>query len=373
MNKRQWLQRFNQVPIGCTGLGLGMGGLGSLWTAVLQEANPQYQNHAVLSIIQFFCISMTIFFLCLVLLRNLVHKNTFKNEIKHPLLSSFIPTMFMSTMLIAGFIGYIGTLTKDNITLNNIFTGIGSIIWYIAVLGHLTVFILFVNHVVRKHDIKNDSLYASWFIPPVGIIVSCTVASPLSDATIQFIPNILFQVVWYFGFSLYIVILPLISYKLLFHRTNDKNTLPSIMIFGAPANLSLAGFLEVFVNAKTHPTYYGETFNHVFVFILLFLAVASTMVVYVILPRELSVKFNPTYASLTFPLAIGATATFKTHLYLSHYLDNGYTSVAHWGVRILSYIELTVATIVIAYVFIRYLILITNKVFKPAKAHQLNY
>ncbi len=369
----KYLNRFNHVPIGCTGVGLGIGGLGALWTAVLQEANPNYHNNVVLSIIQFFCITITIIFLSLVLLRNVAHKGTFSNEIKHPLLSSFVPTMFMSTMLIAGFIGYIGLLTQNKAA-DNVLTGIGAIIWYFAVIGHLTVFGLFFYHVVMKHDIKTDSLYASWFVPPVGIIVSCTVASPLSSSDITFIPNELFQAIWYFGFVLYLITLPIISFKLLFHRTNDKNTLPSIMIFGAPANLSLAGFLDVFINAKHSALalgQYSEVFFNVFVYILSFLGVATTLVIYIALPKVLSVKFNPTYACLTFPLAIGATGTYKASRYLYQYTldsvqNNMYTNVAYWGIRIISYIELAIATIIIAYVLVRYFILIIDKVFLQA-------
>ncbi len=374
MINNKYLSRFNHVPIGCTGLGLGMGGLGALWTAVLKEANPNYHNDAVLSIIQFFCISITIILLCFVLLRNVVHKGTFSNELKHPLLSSFIPTMFMSTMLIAGFIGYIGVLSKNELACN-ILSGIGSIIWYIAVLGHLIVFSLFVYHVVKKHDIKTDSLYASWFVPPVGIIVSCTVASFLSKSSICFIPNELFQAVWYFGFVFYMITLPIISFKLIFHRSDEKNTLPSIMIYGAPANLSLAGFLDVFVNSARHPTYYSATFINTFVFILVFLGIATTLVVYVILPKVLSVKFNPTYACLTFPLAIGATGTYKAAGYLKNQMIknnviNDYMNVSYWGVRIISYIELAIATIIICYVLIRYTILIVDKVFLHANKPQ---
>ncbi len=365
MLKNKYIKRFNHVPIGCTGVGLGMGGLGALWTAILHEANPNYHNDAVLSIIQFFCIAMTIMFLCLVLLRNANHKGTFSNEIKHPLLSSFVPTMFMSTMLIGGCFGYIGSLTHNELTCN-ILTGIGSVIWYIAVLGHLIVFSLFVYHVVFKHNVKCDSLYASWFVPPVGIIVSCTVASFLSKSSIIFIPNQLFQTIWYFGFVMYMITLPIISYKLLFHRKDEKHTMPSIMIYGAPANLSLAGFIDVFVNANRHPTYYNQTFINVFVIVLTFLGILTTLVVYVVLPKILSVPFNPTYACLTFPLAIGATGTYKSAMYMHHLIQIGSTSgdlmnSLYWTVRIISYIELAITTIVIAYVFIRYLILLVDK------------
>ena len=367
--KNNFLSRFKHIPIGCTGVGVGVAGLGALYTLVLN--NDANVNIVYSGIIQFILTTFAIIFLVLILLRNTTHKNTFTNEINHPLLSSFLPTICMSTMQIGGLFAFIGNLANDK-TANNVLNGIGAIIWYAAIIAHLLIFSLFVWNVVRKHNLKQDNLYASWFVPPVGIIVACTVAGYF-NSSITWIPNIIFQIIWYFGFSLYLITLPIVSYKLIFHRSDDKNTLPSIAIYGAPANLSLVGFLSVFtkkVNNKFLPIMdcYCLDYINTITIILTFIGLFTTLVVYLLLIRIFKIKFNPTYASLTFPLAIGATSMYKSYLYIS----SNYSGILFMenlikAIHIISFVELGVATIVIGYVFVRYLILISQKLFRSPR------
>lgn len=360
----QFLLRFKKIPIGTTGLGVGLAGIGSLYSLVLvNEANLDL---TYASIIQFLLTSFTLLFVIIILFRNITHKHIFSNEIKHPMLSSFLPTICMSSMQISGVIALIGDLTGND-KANFIIDISGSIIWYAAVISHITIFSLFIWKVISRHNIKQDSLYASWFVPPVGIIVSCTVANYFTNEWI--IPNVLFQIVWYFGFSLYVCILPIVSYKLIFHRQEDKNTLPSIAIFGAPANLLLAGFLTVFtkkVNGQYVPisSYYSMGYINTIVIILTFLGLLTTIVVYLLLFKILRIKFNPTYASLTFPLAIGATAMYKSYLFINtNYNNSIFISNLARTIQIVSFIEIAIATVVIMYVFIRYIHLIVNELF----------
>ena len=361
LSESKFFKHFKNIQIGATGVGVGVAGLGNLYQALIKDNGVDIRYA---SILQYIFTTFTIIFLVLILLRNIAHKNTFKNELKHPLLSSFLPTMCMCGMLISGFIAGIGDIIyKSNgsqIT-NDVLTGIGSILWYISVIAHICVFSLFFCNIVLKHKIKSDNLYASWFVPPVGIIVACTVSGSF-HCSINFIPNEMFQAVWYFGFALYSITLPIVSYKLIFHRAEDKNTLPSIAIYGAPANLSLVGFISVFTDINAN--YYSVTFINTIVIMLTFLGLLTTLVVYVLLVRILSIKFNPAFASLTFPLAIGATGMYKSSSYLQSKInDNLYLSDLFWIIRVIAYIELAIASIVIMYVLSRYIYLISKKLF----------
>lgn len=360
IQENKFLKHFKHIPIGATGLAVGVGGIGNLYTSILMDNGVE--NIVCASIIQIICTSISITLLLLVLLRNVVHKNTFSNELSHPLLSSFLPTIFMTLMIIGGFFGWIGKMIDANEAskLCQAFKGIGAIIWYGAIAGHLIFLTLFIIKIVTKHNIKKDALYASWFVPPIGIIVACTVYRSFSGS-IEWIPNIFAQIIWYFGFLIYLIVLPIVSYKLIFHRNEDKNTLPSIAIFGAPANLSLTGFIAVFDAKNIH--YYNETFKNIIILSLVCLGICTTLLVYLLLARIFKIKFNPTYASLTFPLAIGSTAIYKSSMYLhnlseqTNLIDNLY-----WTLKIVSFIELAIASTIIAYVLIRYVLLIIEKI-----------
>ncbi len=365
LDQKIFIRHFKHIPIGVTGIGLGMGGLGNLYAAILSQTTLDI---CLCSIIQIICSIITIIFLILILLRNLAHQNTFSNEIRHPLLSSFLPTICMSSMIVAGFFGVIGnliyggdmgnidtstTIINQNIFSAIIFKGIGSIIWYIAVVFHIMFFILFMYHVFLKHDTKTNNLFASWFVPPVGIIVACTVVGYFNG--LNWIPNIVAQIVWYFGFVMYMILLPYIIFKLFIHKDIKRTTLPSFAIFGAPANLSLVGFYTVFNNVE----YYPQLFKTIIIGFLTILGICTTITVYVLLFWIFRIKFNPTYASLTFPLAIGSTAVFKSFQYFKSINAN---EGLYKTLEYLSYIETAFATIIICYVLIRMIFLIFNKI-----------
>lgn len=65
----------------------------------------------------------------------------------------------------------------------------------------------------------------------------------------------------------------------------------------------------------------------------------------------LKLPFSPGYAAFTFPMVIGATALFKT----SHWMSTMevLTQYAH-QIQFLAVIELVVATLIVAYVGLRY-------------------
>ncbi|MGL4184059.1 MAG: hypothetical protein ACRCRP_02900 [Metamycoplasmataceae bacterium] len=360
--KAETKEKFSKIPVGLTGVGLGMAGLGSVWTTLINSnVSDEIPDH-ILSTFQYFSISFTIFFLILIFIKILFNKNVLKQEISHPLNSSFLPTIFMSLMLVGGFIASISKLIYNNLQVNAL-TIIGAIVWYIAIFGHLATLFSFLFFVVRKHKINQEPIYASWFIPPVGIIASCLV-TPFFPT--QLIPTILFQIIWFFGFSLYLIIFPLITFKLIFNKNKAEWTLPTIGIFAAPANLALSGFLSCFIEIKDGANqytpllnYYNMSFVYNIIIILAFLGISSTFVVYLILPKIFSLKFNPTFASLTFPLAVGSISTsLVAKVIFSIMGQNVFLIQLHSIISIISYIELTIATTIIFYVLIKYLVLL---------------
>ena len=97
--------------------------------------------------------------------------------------------------------------------------------------------------------------------------------------------------------------------------------------------------------------------------ILLGIALLMTLAIYFAFWRLLRLQFSPGYAAFTFPMAIGATALYKTAALVAEYPGTE-SYVAQ--LRGLAHFELFVATVVIAYVFILYMKNLS--VFMAAKA-----
>ncbi len=360
-------EKISKIPIGLTGLAVGIGGLGNAWTLVLQERNIDWSNGELdtsiyTNIIQIFLFIFTILFFFIIVTRQILNRTIFRNEVKDPMLSSFLPTIAMAMMLIGGFIAQtstMGTNLKSSEVINAL-TIIGSIFWYCAVTLHITFMVLFFVHVIKNHDFKNHDVYASWFVPPIGIIVSCTVAGSFPK---EIIPSILFQVIWCFGFAMYVISLPYVLYKIIFADNIHHDRIPTLAIFGAPANLSLAGFISI----PDLKNYWGNDAYWVIIIILTIIALSTTLFLYVCFFRIFRTKFNPTYASLTFPTAIGSLSMLKVSSVISTISTNsgGGVLLSH-TFNVIGYIELTIATFINLYVLTRYVILIF-KAFIPIK------
>ncbi|MGL4343244.1 MAG: hypothetical protein ACRCRZ_01605 [Metamycoplasmataceae bacterium] len=368
--KINFLEKLKDIPIGITGLGTGLAGIGALWTIFLQEITHEKNSLAIISIIQYICIFFTILFLFLILLRNTKHKKIVKEELNHPILASFVPTISMSGSMIGGFIASISKIIGWELEINFL-TIIGAIIVYLSVLSHIVFFVFFIMNILRKHNIKKDNLYASWVIPSVGMTISCTVSCYFPD---EIIPIYFFQSIWFFGLVSYIIILPYMSYKLIFHRSNDIKTLPTMGVFAAPPNLLMVGFLISFIRKnensiyETTANYYDINFVNNIVIVLGFFSFLATIIVYLLLVKIFQINFNPAYASLTFPLAISARSKLNISLYLETLTQNNiYMNNLYFITRIITYIEIAISSVIIIYVLIRYLMLIFNIYFDKNK------
>ena len=160
---------------------------------------------------------------------------------------------------------------------------------------------------------------------------------------------------------MYIVALPYVLYKIVFADNIHTDRIPTLAIFGAPANLSLAGFISL----PNIISYWGNDAYWVIVIILTIIALSTTLFLYVCFFKIFKTKFNPTYASLTFPTAIGSLAMLKVSSALSINNANQTLLLSH-TFNIIGYIEITIATIIISYVLVRYLILIFKIFFKKS-------
>lgn len=302
--------KFRGLPTPMAGLALGVASLGSCLEFALPLNGWGQVTGAVIG-------SML---LMMLVVRFAFHHDTLWNDLKHPVLGSIVPTFCMATMVISKALS--GILPSFSVGL-----------WLAAVTLHLFALCAFLVFRSREHVMGN--MVPSWFIPPVGIIVA-DVSFPGTPELLGFAHVLLF-----IGMSAYAVMLPMMLYRFIFHPEVPNAAKPTIAIMAAPASLSLAGYLTVVKEPSL-----------LIVALLFGIALLMTIVIYFCFWRLLRLQFSPGYAAFTFPMAIGATALYKTSALVAS-IPGGAEYAAQ--LKFLAHIELAVAALVISYVFILYM------------------
>ncbi len=304
-----------KMPIALSGVALGVAGITGAWAGVL--VNPTVS--IIGAIIATTLITPVIF-------KYALHPHLFTEEISHPTLGSVIPTLDMAIMLISAVIvNYIPILGKG--------------LWIVAAITHIFLCVRFFYIRIKDFDINH--MLPSWFIPPIGIVVACVSSSEMGFGHLA-------EIFFYIGLWAYVIMLPLMFYRLFFGDKIEDVRLPAFGVMGAPANLCLAGYLTAF----SDPNYYMATS-------LAYMGIFITFLVYVSMFRVFRIKFTPLFASYTFPLGIGATAMIK----YTNYLKTTPTPdnvIQVW--QNIANVELLIASAVILFVFINLKIFIWKSI-----------
>ncbi|MGL5661081.1 MAG: TDT family transporter [Aeromonas sp.] len=297
------------APTPMAGLALGIGSLGWSWeNAGHFNGSMQLLGAAIAAVL-----------LVILTFKFLFHPHLLKQDLAHPVVGSVVPTYAMATMVVSKALGMIAPQAGEGL-------------WLFAVVVHVVFLATFMWHRAKEFEIHH--MVPSWFVPPVGIIVA-DVAFP--GGQFAAFANVL---LW-FGIICYGVMLPLMLYRLIFSHEVPDAAKPTIAILAAPASLSLAGYLTVNHNPSL-----------LLVAVLLGIAILMTGIIYLAFIKLLRLPFSPGFAAFTFPLVIGATALFK----VAHLVE-GFAQSAHYveQIRLLAHVELYVATVIVGYVALRYL------------------
>lgn len=298
------------VPTPIAGLALAIASLGWTWESAADlDGMGQISGAVIASVL---LIVLFIKFAC--------YPKMLWHDLTHHVVGSVVPTFAMALMVVSKAVAIYAPNTAQAL-------------WLTAVLLHLIFFILFVYH--RVFDFKLQHMLPSWFVPPVGIIVADVafpggVLRPLAESLL------------FFGMAAYAVMLPIMIYRLIFSHDIPDAAKSTIAIMAAPASLSLAGYLTI----VEHP-------SPVIIALLAGIAVLMTTVIYAAFFRLLRLPFSPGYAAFTFPMVIGATALYKSAAWMA---TQGLAAEYVEQVSMLATIELYVATLVVFYVSLRYLV-----------------
>ncbi|MDX8335993.1 TDT family transporter [Candidatus Cetobacterium colombiensis] len=303
---------FKYLPVALTGLALGVSGISGA-VAVVLDSRALYVGNFI-----------SLMLLLPIIVKNILHFDVFKEELKHPTLGSFIPTLDMALM-------------NFSVVLYKLSPTLGKGLWLLCIFLHLIFGVSFIYHRFRSWNIEH--MVPSWFVPPIGVVVASV------NSGVMGMPQ-LAQAIFYIGFAFYIVMLPMMLYRVIFVDKIDDARLPTFAIMAAPPNLCLAGYLVAF-----------ETPNPAMVGFLFPLGIFMTALLYISMVKIIRLKFTPVYASFTFPLAIGSTAIIKYSSYIRSIDESRGVFWYNFGVG-----ATTLALFFISIIFIRIVRIVINQI-----------
>ncbi|MEY8303850.1 TDT family transporter [Anaerosalibacter bizertensis] len=298
-----------QLPVPIVGLMLALAATGNL---VLSYGNIYRNIFGILSAI----------ILILMLLKIIIYPKEVRESLDNPVVYSVFPTFSMGIMLLSTYI-------KD------FSYSLAFSMWIIGLILHIVLIFSFTRKYIFNFNIKR--VFPSWFIVYVGIVVA-SVTSPVFNMMK------IGQVIFWFGFISYLILLPIILKRVLKIGEIPEPALPTIVIFSAPASLCLAGYMNSFQNK-----------NMITVWFLVALSQLTLLCILFQLPKLLKLRFYPSYSAFTFPLVISA---------ISIKLTNGFLANIGKPIPILKYIikfEELISVIMVLYVLFKYVKFMSNK------------
>lgn len=292
---------IKQIPIPMAGLILAVVSLGN------------YMIQQQLPVLGTIFVWIAISLLVLLTVRVFIDFKGIQKDFKNPMIAAVAPTFTMATFGVAVYLNSFVALQS-----------IATLLWYGAIILHLAFIAYFTFNFVFKRDLTIDSLYPSWFITYIGIGV-ITLTSPSFSLLIG-------QIFLVLALVNYVVLIPLMLYRVFKTTYNEKPALPLLTILTAPTSLCLAGYITIV-----------ETPNFAFVLILFIISQAFYLVALYYLPNVWRLSFYPSFSAFTFPLVITAIAAT---------LANTVLKIPYFNVILA--VELIIAVIVTFTVFIHY-------------------
>ncbi|WP_099187901.1 TDT family transporter [Tepidibacter mesophilus] len=292
-----------KLPIPASGLMLALAALGNL----VVSYGETYKN----------IFGLTSFvILLLLIIKFILHPNVVAENLKNPVVASVAPTFSMGIMLLSTYI-------------KSYLPSISFAIWIFGLLIHFSLLFYFTRNFIFKFQIQK--VFPSYFVVYVGFVVG-SVTAPMHNV------NNLGQLLFWLGLIFYLLLLPIVIYRVLLVKNIPEPALPTIAIFAAPASLCLAGYISAF-----------QSKNLVILVFLIILSLSTTFSVLLYMPRLLKLKFYPSYSAFTFPFVISAIAIKKTNLFLK---SNNYNlSFLKYIVKFEEYF----AVLIVIYVLIKYI------------------
>ena len=296
---------IRKVPVPTAGVMLGLAALGNLLAPYSM-------------VLKYICGISSAFLGVLLFSKVILHPMMIKNELNgNSIFASVFATFFMAIMQLC-------TYTYP------FMPTVSEYIWYSAIAGHFILMTWFTYRYIINFELRD--VFPTYFIAYVGIIVASVTAPTFNQ-------HHLGEYIFWFGFIAYMLIFALVTIRYCSKHAIAEPAKPLFCIYTAPMSLSLAGYLAC-VSHK----------SLLMIAIMQIVAQGLFIVVLSQMPKLLKLKFYPSYAAFTFPFVITATALRQTVAYLVQ-INIAVPQIFNY----LVIVETIIATVIVAYVFARYL------------------
>jgi len=292
-----------KVPLPMSGLILGVAALGDL----VQSYGDVFKS--ILGLVSGLL-------LILLIAKLVAYPRQVKEELANPVVASVFPTLSMAVMVYS-------THFKP------FSPAIACWVWAIGIVLHALLILWFSKNHLANFSIKK--VFPTWYIVYVGIVVASVTANAHGMESIG-------QVVFWFGFISYLLLMCLILFRILKVKDIPEPALPTLMILAAPGSLCLAGYINSFPEK-----------NIFMVYLLMFFSLVFYIVAVALLPGLLKLKFYPSYSAFCAPLVISG---------IGLKLATGFLVKSGFTIPLLKYaviIEEIVAITITFYVLARYI------------------
>lgn len=296
---------IKNIPIPIAGVALGLAALGILLQSFSEILHVCFGMMSLAAIM-------------LLALKAIMFPAQIREDLKNPVFAAVSATLFMTLMQLATYLAPVAF-------------SIAFALWIVALIGHASLIVWFSARFTVHFDLKQ--VFPTHFIAYVGIIVA-SLTSP------TFGMQALGQAIFWFGFVCYLALFVVVSLRYLKHEV-PESAKPLLCIYAAPMSLSLAGYLSV-----------TEQPNAIMVACMTILAQLLFAFVLTQLPKLLKLDFYPSYAAMTFPFVISASALLKS---VAFFESLGFGGPLFVGAHMLITAETIWASVMVIYVTVRYL------------------
>ncbi len=246
-----------------------------------------------------------------------------KKDYEHTIFSSLYGVVSMLMMLVSSY--YIKWIPAFKYVL------------ILAVILHAIQIVVFIYlHLFKKFD--KFFFMPSWFVTFNGIMVSTVVGATV-------LPPFMAKAVLCWGIFIYTITIPFMVYRLAKVEVKPP-TVHTQAILIAPCSLIVVSYINIAQNPSL-------TFLAVY-----YTAVLASLIFTIIkIPKFFSVPFAPTFAGLTFPMAIGIVASQK----MSGFVGNlGYATASNI-INQIAGVQIYLTTAIVAFVAFNFYRMLTKK------------
>jgi exfoliative toxin A/B len=306
---------INKVPVPLAGLMLALASAGNL----VASYGSIYRN--IFGVV-------SAMLLLLILAKVITNRKAVVEDMNNPVIAGVAPTFSMGIMILST---YVKPLQSS----------VAYFLWIVGLLIHLSLMVYFTKKFIFTFNIKK--VFPSYFVVYAGIVVGSVTAPVFNAAAFG-------RLLFWFGLTAYLVLLPIVIYRVFVVKSIPEPALPTITIFAAPASLCLAGYMNSF-----------QQKNMIIVWFLAILSLTMFTAVLLYMPKMLKLKFYPSFSAFTFPFVISGIAMKLT---------NGFLIKSEQGIPVLGYVvkfQELLAVGMVLYVLIRYIdFLFINKPVKES-------